>query len=562
MYDEPAIRPAIVVIDDDPTALDTIERDLNQRFERDYRIVTAASPAEGIEILSSLATGGGPVALIAASLHMTETTGPELLDAGYILHRHAVRVLLIAPTSRGNVAAVDTLPELRHALALGRADRAIAKGWASPEEWFYPQIQSALSDWAAAHLPRREVVRVIGHRWDPATHDLRDALDRNVIPFGYYEAGAPEGQALLAAAGAAEASLPVVLFEQGFSLSQPAPRDVVEALGAGNQPGEAVYDVVILGAGPAGLAAAVNAASEGLHTLVIEPVALGGQAGSSSRIRNYLGFPQGASGRELTSRAYEQALLFGVNFLFMREAVALASENGHFLVHLAGCAPARARSVIVSIGVRYRRLGIPALERLVGAGVYYGSAAVEAPGMGGKPVFVVGGANSAGQAAVYLAGHAERVSMLVRGGSLEKDMSRYLIEQIRNTPNIDVLYRHQVVGARGERQLETLTLLNEATAAQREMEASAVFILIGAESCAGWLEGTLEMDQRGYILTGRDVSSSFWPLKRPPLAFETSLPGVFASGDARYRSMKRVAAAVGEGSVTIGSVRQYLAGEQ
>ncbi len=557
-WDEPEKRPVIVIVDDDAEALATIARDLERRFGRDYRIVAESSPETGMETLDSLSIDGSEVALIAASLEMQPISGPELLDAGRVLHRDARRVLLIPATGRGNIAAVESRPELRHALSLGQADRAIVKGWASPEEWFYPQIQDRLSDWAGSHLPRKESVRLIGHRWDPATHHMRELLDRNVIPYGYYEAESPEGRVMLEAAGAGAAALPVAIFERGFFLSRPSPADVAHAIEARTDPGDEVYDVVIIGAGPAGLASAVYATSEGLNTLVIEPSAPGGQAGTSTRIRNYLGFPQGASGKELTALAYEQAVNFGANFLFMREAVGLEQVDGHLRVHLEGCAPALARSVIVAIGVRYRRLPVPGLERLVGAGVYYGSAAVEAPGMTGGEVYVVGGANSAGQAAVYLSRYASHVHLLVRSGSLEKDMSRYLIEQIRATGNIAVHYRHQVVDASGEYQLRTLTIEDFVTGEHREVVADGLFLLIGAETSSNWLESTLQMDDRGYILTGRDVSPSFWPLKRRTYPFETSMPGVFSVGDARYRSVKRVAAAVGEGSVAISSVRHFL----
>jgi thioredoxin reductase (NADPH) len=529
-----------------------------RRFGNDYRIVSAGSPREGVGMLRELAADQADVALIAADLQMAEMDGVEFLEQGRALHRDARRALLVTLNRRGTVAIVESLEALQHALALGRIDLSIPRGWVSPEEWFYPQIQQALSDWANANRPHTEVVRVVGEQWDPASHRMRDLLDRNVVRFGFYDVDSAEGRDLLRSVNATAEALPVAIFQDGFYLSRPNRREVADALGVQTSPADEIYDLVILGAGPAGLSSAVFAASEGLNTLVIEAQALGGQAGTSTRIRNYLGFPQGLSGSQLASHAYEQALVFGSHFLFMQEANGLFVDNGHFLIALSDCQPARARAVIVAIGMRYRRLAIPELDRLVGAGVYYGSAAVEAPAMAGRQVFVVGGANSAGQAAVHLARYAARVSVVVRGASLEATMSTYLIDELEATPNIEVLLRTQVVGAGGNHRLESLTVENAQTGVREGVEAAALFILIGAESCGDWLKGLLEMDDRGYLMTGGDLSLNTWPLSRSPLPFETSLPGVFAIGDVRHGSVKRVAAAVGEGSVAIGSVHQYL----
>ncbi len=552
-------KPVIFVVDDHLPTLQTIARDLEHRFGQDYRIVTANSSTEGIDTLRGVAASGVRVSIIAAELNMATMNGVEFLELGAAIHREAKRILLVSMNRRGIVPGEHVIELLQNAMTLGRVDQTITVGWESPEEFFYPSIQTALGNWASSHLPHVEIVRVVGGQWDPATHTLRDTLNRNVVPFGFYDVSSDEGEQLLRSVGAERADLPVVIFRDGFVLSRPTPLEVADALGARTSPGSEIYDVAILGAGPAGLAAAVYAASEGLRTLVIEAHALGGQAGTSSMIRNYLGFPEGVPGNRLTARAYEQALHFGATFLFMQKAGALNVEDDHFVVTLAQCEPARARSVLVAIGMQYRRLNIPALERLVGAGVYYGSATVEAPAMVGQHVVVVGGANSAGQAATHLAKFARQVTMVVRGESLATEMSHYLIEQIEATPNIEVLLRTQVVAASGEHRLASVTLRQTDTGVESEIEIAAIFLLIGSESCSNWLAGTLEMDDWGYIVTGRDVSRDRWPLARAPHEFETSVPGVFAAGDVRHGSVKRVAGAVGEGSVTVGSIHRWLA---
>ncbi|MGE3798159.1 MAG: FAD-dependent oxidoreductase [Thermomicrobiales bacterium] len=551
--------PAILVVDEDLAELERTMLDLGRRFGHDYRVAAASSAFEGLAMLDQLAADGTPVALVLAELQMTAMDGPTFLDAAHRLHRDARRLLLVTMSKRGINPRENGRQLLQSAISLGRADRWIAKGWVSPEEWFYPQIQSALTEWACSHLPRKEVVRVVGTLWDPATHQLRDILNRNVVPHGFYEADTPEAEGLLASVGASDASLPVAIFADRFFLANPRPVEVAAALETQTAPADRVYDLVILGAGPAGLAAAVYGASEGLDTLVVEPLALGGQAGMSASIRNYLGFPQGIPGNTLTARAYEQALLFGANFLFMQEAVALWWAEDHFHIRMSDCVPARARSVILAIGMRYRRRGIPDLDRLIGAGVYYGSASVEAPAMRGQDVFVIGGANSAAQAAIHLARFANKVTMLVRTDTLVSSMSHYLIEQIEATSNIEVKFQHQVVGAKGEHRLETLTIRSSVTGETQSVPTAGVFILIGAESCTEWLRGTVEMDEQGFIRTGRDVSLTDWPLERKPSAFETSLPGLFAVGDTRYRAVNRVASAVGEGSVAVGSVHRWIA---
>lgn len=557
--DESSPDPVIFVVDENAATLRRMERDLERRFGRDYRIVTSPSATNGIRTLERLAAGLSTVALICASLQMSGMTGAEFLERAAPLHRDAKRILLVAMTRRGQYPRDEMFAAMQRSIALGRADAVISKGWHSPEEWFYPQIQQVLSDWAGVHLPHQEVVRIVGDPWDPATHDLREVLSRNGVPSGFYAAGTPQAQTLLELNDAANLPFPVALFQDGFTLSRPALFDVAAALESQLHPDEKIYDLVILGGGPAGLAAAVYATSEGLSTLIVEPEAFGGHATDSSRIRNYLGFAEGVSGHRLAAGAYRQALLFGADFLSMQRATALQAQNGHFQVSLSESPPAIARSVIVAIGMQYRRLPIPDLNRLVGAGVYYGSSMVEMPGMAAQHVVVVGGGNSAGQAATFLARYADQVTILIRGNSLDRDMSSYLIREIHESPNIDVMLQSQITGAHGDSRLERLTVQHIPTGSDQDIHAGAVFILIGTDSCADWLANTVALDDRGFIRTGRDVPLDDWTLTRSPYPFETSVPGVFAAGDVRSRSLKRVAGAVGEGSVAVGSVRQWLA---
>jgi thioredoxin reductase (NADPH) len=400
---------------------------------------------------------------------------------------------------------------------------------------------------------------VVGEHWSPRSYEVRDMLGRNTVPFGFYDADSDEGRRLLHDYGVDAERLPAVILHDGSVLQDPSIADIAGALGVQTRPASEVYDVAILGAGPAGLAAAVYGASEGLRTVVVECQSIGGQAGTSSMIRNYLGFPRGVSGGDLTFRAWEQTLLFGTQYVFTHRATGLTVRGDERVLMLGDGSEVVARAVVIAAGVEYRRLGIPALERLVGVGVFYGAAGVVAPALTGEEVYVVGGANSAGQAALHLSKFASRVTLLVRGESLEAGMSDYLINQIEATPNIAVRLRTQVVDGRGDDRLERLILENGGTGRREEVDAAAVFVMIGAEPRTEWLGDTIGRDERGYILTGRDVPVEAWPLQRPPLPYETSMPGVFAVGDARHGSVKRVAGAVGEGSVAIGSIHQYLA---
>jgi thioredoxin reductase (NADPH) len=459
---------------------------------------------------------------------------------------------------RGTRYPAAALESVQRATTLGRIDFCVLKGWVSPEEWLYPQMQDALSSWAKTHRPHLEVLRVVGEQWDPRSHELRDLLARNTVSFGFYAADSATGRALIRAHNLDLACLPAVIRHDGLVLHDPSLAEVATALGVHTQPTADHYDLAILGAGPAGLSVAVYAASEGLRTVVVEPQAFGGQAGTSSLIRNYLGFPRGISGGVLAFRAYEQALLFGTSFVFMQRATALQTSGAEQLITLSDGSQITARAVIIATGVQYRPLGIPALERLIGAGVFYGAAGVEAPALTGDAVYVIGGANSAGQAALHLAKFAARVTVLVRGPSLG-GMSDYLIRELHATANVTIRLHTRVVDGRGAHRLEGLILEDTLTRQREEVAAAAAFVLIGAETRTAWLADVVARDRHGYILTGQDLPRESGPLGHHPLPFETSCPGVFAIGDVCYGSVKRVAGAVGDGSFAVSSVHQYFA---
>ena len=550
--------PVLLVIDSDQLELATFERALRRRYGADYRVMAARSPEAGLDLLGRLARRGQDVALVAADLRLPGMHGVEVLERARELHRGVVRTLLVAMDEYHTRIPFTELEALRRATALGRIDFWIVKGWVTPEEWLYPQVQDALSAWTRANRVRHLVYRIVGEQWTPRSHEMRDMLTRNSVPFAFYDVDSDEGRRLLDEFGVDTGRLPAVIRQDGSVLHDPTLAELAVSHGIQTRPSTEVYDLAIIGAGPAGLGAAVYGASEGLSTLVMEPLAIGGQAGTSSMIRNYLGFPRGVGGGELAHRAWQQAVLFGAEFVFSQRATGLAKRGQRHVVALSEGSEVIARAVIIAAGVAYRRIGVPSLERLVGAGVFYGAAGAEAAALAGEKVYVVGGANSAGQAALHLARFAARVTLLVRGDSLAAGMSDYLIRQIEATPNVEVSLRTRVVDGRGEIRLEGLALEDSGTGRREEVAATAVFVLIGAEPRTEWLGGVVRRDDRGYILTGRDVPQEGWPLERPPLPFETSIPGVFAAGDVRYGSVKRVAGAVGEGSVAVGSVHQYL----
>ncbi len=552
----PALEPVLLLADDSPTH-ERVEAELRKRYGADYQVVAAGSVEAALEALGGLRGTGRQVALVLAGQWLPGGTGTELLARVRQLHPSARRVLLI---SWGDQASLEPMLE---ATVLGDIDGYVVRPGPSPDERFHRFVTEQLDEWGRSNLPGLEVVRVVGDEWAPRSHELRELLGRNGVPFGFYPAGSPDGQRLLAGAGAAGSAGPAVVLFDGRVLSDPSNAEVAQAIGVQTQPGEGRYDVTVIGAGPAGLAAAVYGASEGLSTVILEPEAIGGQAGTSSLIRNYLGFPTGVSGGDLAVRAYTQAWNFGAEYVYGNPATGLRPEGSQFAVTLAGGSEVRSRAVVVATGMAYRRLGIPALDALTGAGVFYGAAATEAKAMKDREVFVVGGANSAGQAAVHLARYAAKVTVLVRGRSLADSMSEYLIREIESGANIAVRYRVAVTGGGGQSRLESLTLTDLESGAAETVAAAGLFVLIGAEPRTQWLPDAVRLDQWGFVVTGSDLlqdgrPDQEWPLRRLPMFLESSLPGVFAVGDVRHGSVKRVAAAVGEGSTAIRLVHDHL----
>ena len=550
-------KPTLVVVTDDPGTLTAATQALERRFGADYQVVAADAPAAA---LTALGQAGEQVALLLAGQWLEGMTGIEFLCRAHELHPAAKRVLLIP---FGDVAAgVAGL----QAMALGQLDHWLNTPWGAPELQLYPEVSELLGQWARATAragSRSEWVRVVGPRWSARSHELRDLLGRNNIPHGFYDAREEDGRRLLAQAGLEATDQPVVLLSDGRVLVDPPTERLAQALGAQTRPGPGRYDLAVVGAGPAGLAAATYAASEGLRTLLLEREAIGGQAGTTSLIRNYLGFPRGISGGDLAARATEQAVVFVAELVYTQPATSLRSNGADRVLTLANSTQAVSRTVVVATGVSYRRLPVPGLEELLGAGVFYGAAVTEAKAVQGQRVLVVGGANSAGQAAVHLARHAEQVTLLVRGGSLADGMSAYLVEELQRAGNVAVRLRTEVTAVEGAGRLEAVTVRDGVTEATETLPAAALFILIGAEPHTDWLASAVERDERGFVLTGRDLLRAGrppqgWPLDRPPLLLETSLPGVFAAGDVRHGSVKRVASAVGEGAIAIQLVHQYL----
>ena len=546
-------RPVVLLADGSRTR-GRVEAELRKRYGTDYRVVTAGSAQEALDALGELRDGQGQVSLVLAGQWLPDATGTELLARVRQLDPAARRVLLIAWGDQASVTAVV------QATVLGDLDAYVVRPGTPPDEVFHRSVTEQLGEWARSNLPGIEVVRVVGQEWAARSHELRELLGRNGIPFSFYPADSPEGQRLLERESGK--ALPTVVMFDGRVLADPSNAEVAEALGVLTKPGSGRYDVTVIGAGP-GLAAAVYGASEGLSTVVVEPEAIGGQAGTSSLIRNYLGFPSGVSGGDLAVRAYTQAWSFGAEYVYGNPATSLRPEGSELVVTVADGTEVRSRAVVVASGMAYRRLGIPALDALTGAGVFYGAAASEAKAVQGSEVFVVGGANSAGQAAVHLAKYAAQVTLLVRGRSLADSMSEYLIREIDAAPNIAVRCRVAVTGGAGQNRLESLTLTDLESSAAETVAAGALFVLIGAEPRTQWLPDTVRRDQSGFVITGTDLlddgrPAGDWPLRRLPMFLESSLPGVFAVGDVRYGSVKRVASAVGEGSTAIRLVHDYL----
>jgi thioredoxin reductase (NADPH) len=550
-------RAAIVAVDDEPAVLAAIARDLRRGFGERFRVLRAGAGEEALELLRELRARGEAVALLIADQRMPGMEGTRYLVEARKLVPDAKRVLLTAYAD--TEAAIAAINEVA-------LDYYLLKPWDPPEEQLYPVLEDLLTTWEAGAALEAGGVRVIGHRFSKESHDLRDFLVRNRVPARWLDVERDgEARELLAVANVEDGRLPVALLEDGTVLERPTILELAERLGVAGVPAQDHYDVVVVGGGPAGLAAAVYGASEGLRTVMVEREAPGGQAGQSSRIENYLGFPAGLSGSDLARRATDQARRLGAELLTVQEAVGLRVEGAARLVELSGGGVLSASCVIVASGVSYRQLETPGFAELTGAGIYYGAALTEARACAEQHVVVIGGANSAGQAAVYFSGYAAKVTMLVRS-TLEKSMSHYLTEQIAARPNIEVRAGTTAVSAEGEDGRLRRLVVKEAVgdpdpagdANVLSLDVDACFVFIGAAPRTDWLEGVLARDERGFILAGRDVQSEGWPLTREPYILETTVPGVFVAGDVRARSIKRVASAVGEGSMAVSLIHEYL----
>jgi thioredoxin reductase (NADPH) len=544
-------RPTVVVVDDEDGSRRDLAGEMEGRYGEHYRIMSIASPGDAQAALEQLRDEGAAVPLVLADQWMPGMTGAQFLARVPDLYPTARRGLLI---SWGDQSALAAIVE---AAALGQIDFYLPKPVWSPDEQFHRAITESLEQWWRQQGGQFAAVTVIGNEPSARVHELRDLLARNSVPFGFHRADSDEGSAALQRLGLGPSAGPVVTFYTGAVLADPTNTEVAEALGVSVRPAETTYDVVIVGAGPAGLAAAVYAASEGLRTALLEREAFGGQAGTSSLIRNYLGFPRGIGGAELAWRAYEQAWVFGTQFVYGNPATSLTLEGDLCVVGLQDESAITGRAVIVATGVSYQRLTVAGLEPLAGAGVFYGAAMTEAQALAGKRAFVVGGGNSAGQAALHLSKYARQVTILVRSKSLAASMSSYLIREIEAAANIEVRYRTEVAGCRGDGRLEQLRLRHRDTGGIGTEHADGLFVLIGAQPFTDWLPEAVGRDQWGYILTGPDLGER-WTLEREPYLLETSAPGVFAVGDVRHGSVKRVASAVGDGSIAIRLAHDYL----
>jgi thioredoxin reductase (NADPH) len=545
----PVRRPAILAVDDEPPVLAAVARDLRRGFGERFRVLRAGSGAEALEMLRELRSRGDQVAMLIADQRMPAMPGTQYLQEARKLVPDAKRVLLTAYAD--TEAAIAAINEVA-------LDYYLLKPWDPPEEQLYPVVEDLLTTWESGAALEAGGVRIVGHRFSKESHDLRDFLVRNRVPARWLDVERDgEARELLKVAGVSAEGVPVVLLEDGSVLERPTVLELAERLGVAGTPAQDHYDLVVVGGGPAGLAAAVYGASEGLRTIMVEREAPGGQAGQSSRIENYLGFPAGLSGSDLARRATDQARRLGAELLTVQEAVRLRVEGSARIVELGGGETLSASCVLVASGVSYRQLTTSGFPELTGAGVYYGAAMTEARACADQRIVVIGGANSAGQAAVYFSDYASTVTMLVRGPSLEASMSHYLIEQIADLANVDVLT--QTTATAAESRDGRLTHVEIAGPdGERTLDADACFVFIGASPRTDWLEGVVSRDPRGFILAGPDVQDNGWPLKREPYLLETSVPGIFVAGDVRARSFKRVASAVGEGSMAVSLIHQYL----
>jgi thioredoxin reductase (NADPH) len=551
-------KPILLSVDDDTDVLRAIERDLRSQYGAEYRVIGSDSPERALDLLKQLKVRNDSVALLLADQRMPRMNGVEFLQEGMRIFPDAKRALLTAYADTN--AAISAINQ-------ANINYFFMKPWDPPADHLYPQLDDLLDDWRASYRPAFEGIRVLGTRWAPRCYELRDFLARNHVPFQWIDveltASDPETKRFLEVLGPDAADLPVVLFPDGTKLLEGAPSEVAQKVGLRTRAQTNFYDLAIVGGGPAGLAAAVYGASEGLKTVMIERDAPGGQAGMSSRIENYLGFPTGLSGGDLARRAVVQAQRFGVEILSPQEAVGVRTEGSYRIIKMADNNELSCHALMVATGVQWRRLEAPGIDKLQGAGVYYGGGATEALSCKGEIVYVVGGANSAGQAAMNFAKYAEKVVLLVRGDGLASTMSQYLIDQVQQTPNIQIWTRASVVEAHGELRLEEISILCSDTDKVERVPANAMFIFIGALPRTDWLAGLVERDDRGFLLTGPDLMQGGerpkgWTLDRDPFLLETNVPGLFAVGDVRHGSVKRVASGVGEGSVAVQFIHQYL----
>lgn len=551
-------KPILLSVDDDTDVLRAIERDLRSHYGDAYRVLASESPEGALDLLKQLKVRNDSVALLLVDQRMPRMDGVGFLQEAMQIFPQAKRALLTAYSDTN--AAISAINEVN-------INYFFLKPWDPPEDHLYPQLDDLLDDWQASYRPTFQGIRVLGTRWSPRSYELRDFLARNHVPYQWIDvelsANDPETKRLVEALGHEAASLPVVLFPDGTKLLETIPSDVAQKVGLRTRAQTSFYDLAIVGGGPAGLAAAVYGASEGLHTVMLEREAPGGQAGMSSRIENYLGFPNGLSGGDLARRAVVQAQRFGVEILSPQEAVGVRTEGSYRIIKLADGNEISCHALMIATGVQWRRLEAPGIDRLQGAGVYYGGGATEALSCKGEIVYVVGGANSAGQAAMNFARYAHHVVMLVRGASLDATMSQYLIDQIKQTPNIQVWAHASVAEVHGETHLEEISVLCSDTNKVERVPTNSMFIFIGALPRTEWLADCVERDDRGFILTGPDLiydgrHPKGWTLDRDPFLLETNIPGIFAVGDVRHGSVKRVASGVGEGSVAVQFIHQYL----